>query len=101
MSVSASESDDGNTITLHVDGRFDFSSHQAFIAAYKAYEQGAKQFVVDFKNTDYLDSSALGMLLQLREHNRSGAQVELVNGSDTVFEILRIANFDKLFKLDA
>ena len=101
MSVRASESHDGYTVTLHIDGRFDFSSHQAFVAAYKAYEQGAKQFVVDFKNTEYLDSSALGMLLQLREHNRSGAQVQLINESDTVSEILRIANFDKLFKLAA
>lgn len=101
MPVSANESDDGKTVTLHVDGRFDFASHQSFIEAYKAYEPGLRQFVVDFRNTEYLDSSALGMLLQLREHNISDAQVELINGSDTVFDILRIANFDKLFKLTA
>ncbi|MGB5612000.1 MAG: hypothetical protein WBM67_05035 [Sedimenticolaceae bacterium] len=41
----------------------------------------------------------MGMLLQLREHGHKGREVELVNGNQGVKEILRIANFEKLFKV--
>jgi hypothetical protein len=41
----------------------------------------------------------MGMLLQLREYGDKSAGVSLVNGSDSVKGILRIANFDKLFTI--
>ena len=97
MGVKSSES--GDTVTIQVAGRFDFATHRDFVGTYKDIPKGAKKFVVDLANTDYLDSSALGMLLQLRQHARTDAAVELRSGSEGVEEILRIANFDKLFKL--
>lgn len=99
MQIISSESDDGRVVTIQVDGRFDFATHQAFMQAYKAYTPGEKRFIVDLRNTDYLDSSAMGMLLQLREYSRNDEQIELVNGNDAVNEILQIANFDKLFRV--
>ena len=99
MSITSSESSDGHVVTIKVDGRFDFATHKAFVQAYQDYPRGEKQFVVDLENTEYLDSSAMGMLLQLRDHGADGESVELVNGNDAVCEILRIANFDKLFKV--
>jgi anti-anti-sigma factor len=55
--------------------------------------------VVDLQNADYMDSSAMGMLLQLRDYGAKDRPMELVNSNDGVREILRIANFDKLFKV--
>jgi len=99
MSVSSSVSDDGKVVTISVGGRFDFAIHQQFMLAYKEYPRGEKSFVVDLEKADYLDSSALGMLLQLREHGEPTGMVELSNGNQGIQEILRIANFDKLFKV--
>jgi len=99
MSVTTSVSDDGKRVTIQVSGRFDFSTHQEFLRAYKEHPRGEKAFVVDLKNADYMDSSAMGMLLQLRDYGNKDRAVELVNGNDDVREILRIANFDKLFKV--
>jgi len=99
MAISVSESSDGKSVTLQISGRFDFVTHQDFARAYKQFPKGAKGFVVDLSGTDYLDSSALGMLLQLREYSSKDAGVTLANGSRGIREILRIANFDKLFKL--
>lgn len=96
MAVDSTES--GKVVTIRVQGRFDFAVHQDFLRAYKSYPKGERQFVVDLSGTDYMDSSAMGMLLQLREHGASGETIELVNGSEGIKEILRIANFDKLFK---
>jgi len=99
MSITSSESDNGKVVTIHVNGRFDFATHQDFMQAYKAYARGEKRFVVDLKNTDYLDSSAMGMLLQLRYHADRDGDIQLLNGNEAVREILKIANFDKLFKV--
>lgn len=97
MAISKTES--GNKVTIHVKGRFDFAAHQEFLGAYKSLPKGEKHFVVDLSGTDYMDSSAMGMLLQLREHGDKSKPIELVNGNDGIREILRIANFDKLFKV--
>ena len=99
MSVTSNESDDGKVVTIHVNGRFDFSAHQEFMQAYKGHPKGEKRSVVDLKNTEYLDSSAMGMLLQLRDFGDKSSEIEIVNGNEAVQEILRIANFDKLFKV--
>jgi anti-anti-sigma factor len=99
MSITSSQSEDGRTVTIHVAGRFDFAARQDFMQAYKTYARGEKRFVVDLENADYLDSSAMGMLLQLRDYGIEGSDIELVNGNDAVRDILEIANFDKLFKV--
>lgn len=99
MSVTSSVSGDGKTVTIHVLGRFDFSTHQDFLKAYKEYARGEKRFIVDLKDAEYMDSSAMGMLLQLRDYGDKAVPVELVNGNDGIKEILRIANFDKLFQV--
>jgi anti-anti-sigma factor len=98
MSISYELSLDEKSVTIAVSGRFDFSTHQDFIKAYKAYPKGEKHFVVDLTNAEYLDSSAMGMLLQLREHStKEGEGVILRNGNEAVQDVLRIANFGKLF----
>ena len=99
MGIASSVSADGGTVTIQVNGRFDFSTHQDFLKTYKQYPKGEKRYVVDLKAADYMDSSAMGMLLQLRDHGTGAAKVQLVNGNDGIKEILRIANFDKLFQI--
>ena len=100
MSVTVKQSDSGKTVTIQVAGRFDFSCHQAFIKAYKETPKGEYNFIVDLSKTDYMDSSAMGMLLKLREHSTKQPQsVVLANGNEAIQEILRIANFGKIFTL--
>lgn len=97
MAIKVSE--ENNVVTLVLEGRFDFSQHKEFSVAYRAYEKGSKQFVVDLSQVQYMDSSAMGMLLQLREHAAKGGNdaVVLANPTPGVADILRIANFEKLF----
>ena len=99
MPVQTVESSDNNEVVIKVSGRFDFSCHQEFISGYKAYPSGSKSYVVDLSKADFMDSSAMGMLLQLREYGDKKAGVSLINGCDSVKDILRIANFDKLFTI--
>ncbi|WP_213876030.1 STAS domain-containing protein [Pseudomonas sp. dw_358] len=102
MSATSTLSEDGQTLTIKVAGRFDFSAHQDFRTAYEKINESPKHFVVDLKETTYLDSSALGMLLLLRDHaGGDNADVRLTHVSADVKKILAISNFEKLFKVES
>ncbi|WP_430459787.1 STAS domain-containing protein [Thalassolituus sp. LLYu03] len=100
MTVQASLAGNGRELTIKVDGRFDFSAHQEFREAYEGVAGDVKSFVVDLGGTSYLDSSALGMLLLLRDHaGGDSADVQIVNCNQDVRKILTISNFEQLFKI--
>ena len=100
MAITSTASESGTDITIHISGRFDFSTHQDFMRAYKKQPKGEKQFIVDLSDAEYMDSSAMGMLLQLREYsNKQSGCVVLKGGSGAIQEILRIANFGKIFTI--
>lgn len=94
----------GNVATLFLSGRFDFNSHREFKEAYTLFltDPEVSTLEVNFANVVYLDSSALGMLLMLRERGEGvGKQVVLRNPNEIVAQILDIANFHKLFTIAA
>ncbi|VVP84941.1 STAS-domain containing protein [Pseudomonas fluorescens] len=98
MSVITEVSEDGQRLTISIRGRFDFAKHQEFRKSYEDRELSA--VVVDLKDATYLDSSALGMLLLLRDHaGGDNSDVRVVNSSTDVRKILAISNFDKLFDI--
>ena len=97
MGVTAQKSDDGKTVTVSVDGRFDFLVHKDFRNVYKDYDRGIK-FRVNLSGTEFLDSSALGMLLLLKKH--ADTEVIIEQPSEEVKRVLTIANFDKVFTIE-
>ncbi|MBN0977634.1 STAS domain-containing protein [Pseudomonas hygromyciniae] len=100
MSVASEVSLDGKKLTIAVKGRFDFGSHQAFRDSYERFYKVPETYVVDLKDATYLDSSALGMLLLLRDHaGGDDAEVQVINSSPDVRKILAISNFEKLFDI--
>lgn len=98
MSVTAYHSKDGDEVTVAVAGRFDYRVYDSFKASYASVKENS-QINVDLSNTEYMDSSALGMLLMLREHVGKAANILLVNPPPDVLRVLSIANFDKLFAI--
>lgn len=101
MSMTSEVSVENKTVTIKIKGKFDFSLHSDFRKSYKDIKLDAGQYIVDLAFTDYIDSSALGMLLLLKEHaDLQSAEVRIINYNDEVREILHIASFDKLFTLD-
>jgi anti-anti-sigma factor len=100
MSVVSEVSPDGQKLTISIKGRFDFGKHQEFRDSYEHLNQKPSSVVVDLKEATYLDSSALGMLLLLRDHaGGESSDVRVINGSSDVKKILAISNFDKLFDI--
>ncbi len=102
MSFSVNTKNTNGTLELHLSGRFDFNANQIFR---KAYQNGldntvTSYVVLDFSGVEYMDSSALGMLLLLKDYgDKENKRIELINCQDTVREILDIVNFGKLFTI--
>lgn len=100
MAISAKSSTDGSELSICIEGRFDFSSHQEFRKAYEDLGSSPNTYTVDMRETTYLDSSALGMLLLLRDHaGGDEAKISIVNCNDDVKKILTISNFEQLFDI--
>lgn len=92
----------GNQATLSLNGRFDFNVHRDFKEAYMSALNDAEvqSISINLAKVEYLDSSALGMLLMLRERvQTANKQISLTNPNETVMKILDIANFKKLFTI--
>lgn len=100
MAITSQPSSDGQELTIVIQGRFDFGAHQEFRNAYERVNSTPQRYVVDLKEATYLDSSALGMLLLLRDHaGGDSSQVSLINCNSDVRKILAISNFEQLFKI--
>ncbi len=100
MDASVHSSDEAAVIRLA--GRFDFNAHREFRDAVdKSLATGAgKQIRVELGGVTYLDSSALGMLLMLRDKAKAANRpVSLSGAQGTVKQVLDIANFGKLFSI--
>lgn len=100
--MQASILNDSGRATIKLVGRFDFNTHREFRGAYEPMvaDPSIRSVVVDFSGVDYLDSSALGMLLMLRDKlGGASKEVSLVGVRGNVKQVLDIANFGKLFEI--
>ncbi len=101
MTIVGTLSGDGNELTIKVQGRFDFSSLQQFRNAYEKVSPKPKSFIIDLKESDYLDSSALGMLLALRDYaGGDDSSIRIVGANPDIKKILVITKLDELFKVE-
>ena len=96
---------DGNALVIHIEEEFNFHCQAEFRQAYEnKIQSDTNQITIDFLRTRYIDSASLGMMLILREYVGKHCRVqenniELINCTRDVIEILRVTNFEKLFVL--
>lgn len=86
-----------NKGTLTIQGRFDFAIHRDFRTNYEKIlgTNGVRAVSVDLNAVDYIDSSALGILLLLREKAMTqNVPVTLISPKSSVRQVLDIAPID-------
>lgn len=100
MTVKTTQGQDGKSLEIKITGSFLFALHREFRDAYASVDQLGCVFNVNLRETEYMDSSALGMLLLLKEHAAKCNGSVLITGvSPAIRRILEIASFDKLFSI--
>lgn len=102
MPVTSEVSADDNTVTIKISGRFDFAVQNEFRDCYYNASAGDKtQFIINMAGANYMDSSALGMLLMMREYlGGNAANISIINCSPDIKNILTVANFQSLFSME-
>lgn len=98
MPVETLSADDGNEWIISISGRFDFEMVQEFRAAYTGHS--AQRYILDLRATEHMDSSALGMLLNMRKSLGENADITISNCRPEIRKILAISRFDKKFNIE-
>lgn len=91
-----------DNLVIRLVGRFDFTTRQQFSVEIdsKLSGTGSGDVRVDMAGVDYIDSSALGMLLMLRDKAKKlNRNVALANVSGSVRRALASAQFERLFPI--
>jgi anti-anti-sigma factor len=101
MSLTASASADGKTVTMCLSGRFEFADHADFRAGYNLVSPANSSYILDMSRVDYMDSAALGMLVVLYERTgKDRKRVVLKGCAPEVLNILEISKFDQLLTIE-
>lgn len=92
--------DDKHELTIYIGGRFDFRALNDFRDSYEKAGVIVNKYTVDLEESEYLDSSALGMLLTLRDYaGGDNADINIVNTPEDIKRILFITKLDSLFDI--
>ena len=99
MSINVTNNANDNIVHIHIIDRFDYSVHKEFREAYK-YSDPSAEFIIDMSKTSYMDSSALGMLLLLREYlGKDNSKISITGCTKEISTILEISKFQNLFNI--
>lgn len=81
-----------------LSGKFTFSDHEKFRDIIEIIQSGkAKSVAMDFKDVDFIDSAALGMLLVAREEGEKASASIVLQNTENIDKMLKISKFDTLF----
>lgn len=87
---------------IYLSGRFVFDSNREFreVTQQALLRTDTRILQLDMGKVEYLDSSALGMLLMLKEKvETSGKSIQIKNLKGMARQVLEIANFHKVFTI--
>lgn len=101
MTVKFAAAADGKEAVVSISGRFDFSTHGEFRQVLDALRATKfAKYTIDMGAVDDMDSAALGMLLLLRDTvGGDKAEVHLLRCRAEIREMLKMANFQDLFRI--
>lgn len=90
-----------NALEITIEGVFNFDLLTEFRTAYYTEDKSVQNYIVNLRATTSLDSSALGMLLNMKRTLHKGDRdIRIINCQPQVKKILLISRFDKKFKID-
>ena len=94
---------EGQWARMRLIGRFDLTAHLTFRNATRPLlaEAGLEGIEIDFQKVPYIDSTALGLLLLLRElAQQAGKALVLKNCGPELTRVLTASQFHRLFRIE-
>lgn len=102
MSIEVKGNGADGEITLTMGKSFDFNCVHDFRTAYESIKvESGVPVIIDMRSTQYMDSSALGMLINMHKFfSGDSVVIKIVNSSEQIKKIFTISRFDKKFQID-
>ena len=100
MTIETRFSTDNNVCTISINGVFNFSCLNEFRKAYSDDSVINAKVIIDMRSTSTIDSSALGMLLNMQRFlKKEDGEISIVNCNKVVEKIFNITHFEKKFSI--
>ncbi|MCP4355721.1 MAG: STAS domain-containing protein [Proteobacteria bacterium] len=92
---------ENNVAIIMIDEDFNFETHKSFRNAVKeSLELGAKEIILEFEKVEYMDSTALGLLMVAKDTaTEADCKIKLKSVSGYARKILEMSQFDQKFEL--
>lgn len=103
MPIETKSSSNNDVFVISVKGAFDFSMLEEFRNAYSKNIDldDSARVVIDMRETSSINSSALGMLLNMQRYlNKKDREIEIINMNHIVKRVLDITQFNSKFKIE-
>lgn len=101
MVIQTKITEDNDALLISIKGKFDFSLLNEFRQAYSNTTTIYKHVVLDLRSASTIDSSALGMLLNMQRHlKKADGEIRIINCNSDVMKIFQISHFDKKFTIE-
>ncbi len=99
MPLTSTLSKDDTTLTISIVGEFGDSLMEDFRATYFEFIYCDMAFIIDFRQTERIDSSGLGILLTMRKLLGDSIHISIVNCRPEIKDILAYFRFDRKFDI--
>jgi HptB-dependent secretion and biofilm anti anti-sigma factor len=88
-----------NITSIKISGRFDFNLSNDFRQTYEGAPAGS-EFIIDLAHAEYIDSSALGILILLRAHaGGENSKIKIINCNAGIKKVLLGSQFQTMFEI--
>lgn len=100
MTVETRLSQDNTALVISISGPFDFSLLNEFREAYSNDDFHTKTITIDMRRTSTIDSSALGMLLNMQRFlKKKDGEISIINCGPVVLKVFQITHFNEKFTI--
>lgn len=91
----------GNVTRINLSGEFDFSAQDELKQVFEnAIGASAPEIQIDMRQTAFIDSSVIRMLLRLHDTAKKNKKsLSIVNCNERIYEIFVIGGFDQIFDI--
>ena len=99
--MTITETRDGETIILAVEGRIDVTSSTQLQNGILVAFQKVRNLTLDFAKCEYVSSAGLrALLIGQKTAQSKGGQMKLINVSESFMAVLKLSGFDSIVTIE-
>lgn len=98
--MKISKEQNGNALTLKVEGRLETTTAPELEAVIKEELEGVTDLTFDFSKLDYISSAGLRVLLSAQKKMNVQGSMKVTNANDIVTEVFDITGFSDILTIE-